>query len=313
MPSDTLIELRSPKLSLKMRLVKWLMSRQDPIFPYDPAALREKIATRDLPPDAPLPAKIAAKHIVEEWEFEGQKVITLHPKSGPADWQMLYFHGGGFVLPIFDIHWSLASELVRVAGVSITMPLYHVVPEFPYSAADRLADAAFARLCEKHDPANIVLCGDSAGGHMALSLAHRLAQSDGPQPGKLALFAPWLDVTLADEAMREVEPHDFILKVDSVRVCGSIWAGDRDPADPVCSPLFADSDALAKLPPTRIFTGQHDIFIVDSRTYAEKLHAAGGDVKLYEYGGAPHVFMAITPTRESKDTVALVRDFLAET
>jgi len=35
------------------------------------------------------------------------------------------------------------------------------------------------------------------------------------------------------------------------------------------------------------------------------------DVKLYEYEAAPHVFMAVTPTREAKDTFRLLRDFLA--
>jgi len=51
---------------------------------------------------------------------------------------------------------------------------------------------------------------------------------------------------------------------------------------------------------------------VDSRTFAARLREAGIDAKLYEYEGAPHVFMAITPTREAKDTFALLRQFLEE-
>jgi hypothetical protein len=35
------------------------------------------------------------------------------------------------------------------------------------------------------------------------------------------------------------------------------------------------------------------------------------DAKLYEYEAAPHVFMAITPTREAKDVFGLLSDFLA--
>jgi acetyl esterase/lipase len=42
-----------------------------------------------------------------------------------------------------------------------------------------------------------------------------------------------------------------------------------------------------------------------------KLRAAGVDAKLYEYEAAPHVFMAITPTREAKDVFGLLREFLA--
>lgn len=312
MLSDTLIELRSQKPSLTMRLVKWIMSRRTPVFPHDSVAFKEYMATRTEPLDAPMPAKFEQQFTVEHWEAEGQKLVTLHPKSGPAEWHMLYFHGGGFVRPMFKEHWPLAAELVRQSGVSITLPLYKIVPEHHYSEADKLADAAWAKLSSEHDPAKIVINGDSAGGHMALSLALRLAKTGGPQPGKLVLFAPWLDVTMADPKMQMVEPHDIMLKIGTLRSCGAMWSGDRDPASAECSPLYTPIEDLAQLPPTRIFTGRHDLFIIDSRSFIPKLRDAGVDAKLYEYEGAPHVFMAVTPTREAKDVFALVRDFLRE-
>jgi acetyl esterase/lipase len=117
---------------------------------------------------------------------------------------------------------------------------------------------------------------------------------------------------MQDEAMAAIEPHDIMLKVGTLRSCGEMFAGDRDPAEPVCSPLYTPSDALAQLPPTRIWTGRHDLFIIDSRTFAAKLRGAGVNAKLYEYEAAPHVFMAITPTREARDTFKLLRRFLAE-
>jgi acetyl esterase/lipase len=88
-------------------------------------------------------------------------------------------------------------------------------------------------------------------------------------------------------------------------------AGSRDPASAEVSPLYTPAEELASLPPTRIFTGRHDLFIIDSRTFVGRLRGAGVDAKLYEYEAAPHVFMAITPTREAKDVFALLREFLA--
>ena len=88
-------------------------------------------------------------------------------------------------------------------------------------------------------------------------------------------------------------------------------AGGQDPASAALSPLYAPAEALAALPPTRIWTGRHDLFIVDSRSFVGRLRAAGVDAKLYEYEAAPHVFMAITPTGEAKDVFALLREFLA--
>jgi acetyl esterase/lipase len=146
---------------------------------------------------------------------------------------------------------------------------------------------------------------------MALALALRLAKTGGAMPGKLALFAPWLDLTLADPAIAAIEPHDVMLKIGTLRACGEIVAGARDPANAEVSPLYSAAEDIALLPPTRIWTGRHDLFIVDSRTFLGKLRAAGVDARLYEYEAAPHVFMAVTPTREAKDVFALLREFIA--
>ena len=311
MPTDSPTELRSSAPSLVMRAVKWLMRRAKPVFPHDAAGFHARMANRPVPADAPMPEAFYRDFLVGGWEVEGHPVITIHPKTGPGEWHMLYFHGGGFVQPMFKVHWPLVAAMVKHCGISVTVPLYPVVPESPHAVQDAVADAAWATLAEHHDPAKIILNGDSAGGHMALSLALRLARRGGPMPGKLALFAPWLDLTLADPAIAAVEPHDLMLKIGTLRACGEMVAGTRDPASPEVSPLYTPAEELGALPPTRIWTGRHDLFIVDSRTFVERLRAAGVDAKLYEYEGAPHVFMAITPTREARDVFALLGDFIA--
>ncbi len=315
MLTNSSAELRSVAPSLIMRAVKWVMARSTPVFPHDAAGFRTAMAGRKRPEDAPMPGNFRSRFVVSDWQVEGHPVVTIHPKSGPGSWHMLYFHGGGFVQPMFKVHWPLVAEMVKRCGISVTVPLYPVVPEAPHSAQDAVADAAFAKLAETVDPSRIILNGDSAGAHMALALALRLAraarETGGPQPGKLALFAPWLDLTLADPEIADVEPHDIMLKIGTLRACGDVVAAARDPASAELSPLYTPAKELALLPPTRIWTGRHDIFIVDSRTFVGKLRAAGVDAKLYEYEAAPHVFMAITPTREAKDVFGLLNDFLA--
>ena len=288
-----------------------VVGRRTPVFPHDAAGFAAAMAGRRLPQDAPMPEGFRTRFVVEERELLGHKVVTLHPKAAPGAWHMLYFHGGGFVRPMFKEHWPLVAAMVEGSGISVTVPLYPVVPEAPYTAQDALADAAWADLAARHDPARIILNGDSAGGHMALALALRLVAAGGPMPGKLALFAPWLDLGLADPAIAAVEPHDVMLKIGTLRACGGLVAAGRALDDPAVSPLYAPAEALAALPPTRIWTGRHDIFIVDSRSFTARLRAAGVDAKLYEYEGAPHVFMAILPTREAKDALKLLAEFVA--
>lgn len=311
MLTDSSIALRSASPSLLMRVIKLVIARGKPVFPHDEAGFHTVMAGRRLPVDAPMPQGFRKRFIVEEREVLGSRVVTLHPKGGPGAWHMLYFHGGGFVQPMFKVHWPLVAAMVKACGISVTVPLYPMVPEAPHSAQDALADAVYADLAARHDPARIILNGDSAGGHMALALALRLARSGGPMPGKLALFSPWLDLGLADPAIVAVEPYDVMLKIGTLRACGGLVAAGRAMDDPEVSPLYAAPEALAQLPPTRIWTGRHDIFIIDSRSFLGRLRAAGVDAKLYEYEAAPHVFMAILPTREAKDVIGLLREFLA--
>lgn len=194
---------RTDKASLLLKTVRWVMSRQKPVFPHTPDEYRDYMANRELPHNAAMPDKFAQKYDVTGWEAAGQHVVTLHPKSGPAEWHMLYFHGGGVVFPTFKEHWPLVAAMVDKYGVSITVPLYEVVPESSHKAQDDLADAVLAKLTEGHD-----------------------------------------------------------------------------------------------------------LFIIDSRSIAARLSDLGVDVMLYEYAGAPHVFMAVVLTRESKDTLKLLSDFL---
>ena len=165
---DTAIELRSTKASLTMRFVTWLISKRAPAFPKEADQVRATFANRSEPRDAPMPKGFEDKYQVERWEAAGEPVVTLHPKSGAGEWHMLYFHGGGFVLPMFKEHWPLAAAMVDALGCSSSIPLYPVAPEHSHTKADAQADAAFAKIAETHDPAKIVLNGDSAGGHMAL-------------------------------------------------------------------------------------------------------------------------------------------------
>jgi epsilon-lactone hydrolase len=310
MLTDASSELRSAAPSLLMRLGVWLVKRGPDIFPRDPAKVEAFLHQRKPPVGPPLPPRLERRFTVERRALAGQRCITLHPKAGRGAKHILYFHGGGFVLPNVKQHWDLLAARVETTGASVTAALYDLVPEHPAANADRLADAAFAALCETWDARDIALAGDSAGGHMALSLALRLGAAGGSMPGHLVLFAPWLDLTMQDEAMRAVEPHDFMLTIEPLRLLGKVWAEGRDPASPQCSPLYATTQQLAALPPTRIFTGRHDLFIIDSRSFTGRLRAAGVDAKLYEYEAAPHVFMALAATREAKDVFGLVRDFL---
>jgi len=299
-------ELRFAKPSLLMRLGEWVISKQPGEF-GDAAAVSASVGNRSSPKDAPMPDNFDSKFQVDRWPAAQQDVITLHPKGGKGDWHIIYFHGGGFALPMFKEHWPLVAKLVEATGASISVPLYNVVPEHDYRPAMAQADVVYEKIKAEWGDERIALCGDSAGGNLAITLAIQRRDAGKSLPARLIPFAPWLDMTMRDPASVEVQKKDVMLDVDALRVMGKWWAGDRAVDHPHCSPLYADP---AGLPPMAIFQGRHDVFVVDARSFAGKAKAAGVPVTLYEYEGAPHVFMALTFTREAKDTFKLVKQFL---
>jgi len=306
MSSPENFELRFSSPSLRMRIGEWVVGKQNSDF-KDASQVEAEFAKRPPPVDAPMPEKFNTRFQVERWTAEEQEVVTLHPKAGKGEWHILYFHGGGFALPMFKEHWPLVAAMIDATGASISVPLYKVVPENDYHPANRLMHAAYEKIAGEWGDERVALCGDSAGGNMALSLAIQRRDAGQSLPGRIIPFAPWLDLGMADPATRAIEKFDVMLGVDPLRVMGKWWAGDRPVDHPHVSPLYAE---LSGLPPIAIFQGRHDIFVVDCRTFADKARDAGDAIKLYEYEGGPHVYMALTFTREAKDTFKLVKQFL---
>jgi acetyl esterase/lipase len=123
-------------------------------------------------------------------------------------------------------------------------------------------------------------------------------------------LSPWLDATLDEEAVDDLEPSDPMLAETGLRAAGRWWAGRRHPADPLVSPIHAD---LRGLPPIHVYIGERDIL----RPAVEKLVERAGrdDVSLHvhEYPAMFHVWMtrAIPEgCRTRRDLVALLRDHI---
>jgi epsilon-lactone hydrolase len=66
------------------------------------------------------------------------------------------------------------------------------------------------------------------------------------------------------------------------------YLGDANPADPLASPLLGD---LRGLPPMRLYLGDDEILLEDSRRYVARAVEAGVDAKLDVWLGMPHGFV----------------------
>jgi monoterpene epsilon-lactone hydrolase len=142
----------------------------------------------------------------------------------------------------------------------------------------------------------VTIAGDSAGGGLALGLAQALPDAGLPQPERIVLLSPWLDLTLSHPDLPAVEEHDPWLSSVGLRVAGEAWAGGDDPTQPRLSP---GNGQLAGLAPIDVYVGTHEIGLPDGRLLIERARDAGVLGHTEVCAGAVHVY-PLTPTPEGR-------------
>jgi acetyl esterase/lipase len=239
---------------------------------------------------------------IQERTILGNPVYTLHPKSEKKNVHIIYTHGGAYVLPLQRLHWDIIHQLV-LSGASVTVPVYGLAPEHSYQKTFAEMETVYRDLLDSDGDAKIILCGDSAGGGLALAQAIHYRDLGLRAPDRIVLFSPWLDITLAHEDLPDFEARDVMLAIPGLRECGRWWAGGDDPKATLLSPLNAN---MANLPPIDCFMGTEELLLPDARRLALKAKSNGGEMHLSEYQGGFHDFIAATFTPESKDVFAKI-------
>lgn len=204
---------------------------------------------------------------------------------------LLYFHGGGWVSgdPGLTDWWC--SRYAAHTGTIVLSVDYRLAPRHRYPAALLDGYAALRRL--HSDAANlcvdvtrITVAGDSAGGNLAAALCLYARDLGGPPIAGQTLICPALDLTLASPSLRE-NAHAPLLTACAVSVYAQHYLGTPPLASgQLASPLLAKN--LANLPPALIQVAEHDPLRDDGWRYAARLRAAGVNVRITEYAGAPH-------------------------
>ncbi|MGH1331901.1 MAG: alpha/beta hydrolase [Paracoccaceae bacterium] len=279
--------------SLSMRVVNLVLRLGGKPMADAPAYMAERMQ-RDPPQPADIPERLRRGFDFSESEVGGHRLFTVTPRERGSETEVLYLHGGIYVNPLRKEHWNLIAAISKATGARITVPIYPLAPEHGHAPAHVFVKAVYARLLEDYAPENIVFAGDSAGGGLALALAMAYRDQGAPLPARLVLFAPWLDITSSNPDAIAMEPKDPMIGLDVVQQCGVIWADGSDLRAPHLSPMFG---ALEGLPPIEIHQGTNDVCLPDARLFAGK---QGAEITLYEYPGAPHVFVAAPFTREAK-------------
>ena len=214
--------------------------------------------------------------------------------AGTRSSLLVYFHGGGFVIGDLDTHDGHCRRLAAESGSRVLAVDYRLAPEhrFPAAHDDALAATlwAFEHAAElSADPKRIAVGGDSAGGNLAASVALDLKDDPAHRPAFQLLLYPviW---PAEETASRKALEHGPIIPrpvmdwfEKSLAVMGHPHAhramlGDRD---------------VTGAPPALVITAGHDPLKDEGRAYAERLEAAGVEVRHVEHPTMIHGFFGM--------------------
>lgn len=237
--------------------------------------------------------------------FAGEWVDTPEPTSRV----LLYFHGGGYMIMsprgYRDFTASLALHCrARVLAVDYRQGAKH---PWPAPLTDALASYDYL-LAQGIKPEQIMLAGDSAGGHLTLATLLALRDQGKPLPRTAVVLSPWTNMAcdfVSHEANRD---SDVMLDIDAVRSNAVFQAQGTPLRDPSISPAFADYTGL---PPMLIIASTSEILLDDARAARDRARAAGVRADYREWDNVPHVFPTLGPILpEAREAMSEIRRFV---
>ncbi|GGF12960.1 hypothetical protein GCM10007298_06100 [Williamsia phyllosphaerae] len=203
---------------------------------------------------------------------------------------ILYVHGSAYAICSAATHRALVARLSRTTGVQAFTVEYRLAPEYRFPAAADDVRAAYLWLIESgHAPEDIILAGDSAGGHLILDLVAENARTGFAQPGAAVMLSPLFDLTFSLAAQREQRRRDPMISARAARRLVAHYTHGL--ADDTPRLRLALSQGIT-LPPMLVQAGGAEMLSADAEAIADAVVAAGGSCELQIYDGQMHVFQA---------------------
>ena len=230
-------------------------------------------------------------------EFCGNPCYIINPGKDVA---IVYLHGGSGIHQMLSFHYKFLKKLLRLADVTIYLPIYPLSPDNTYKECYEMLDAVYAEVVEFYG--RITVMGDSMGGNIALGLSEHVER----KPDTTVLISPWLDMSMDDSRYPEYYLREPRLSMNELKRCGDCWSVGTDKKDPLVSPLYGDLSGLD----ITVLVGTEEVLLLDSQRLRDRAMAEGIDIHYYEYEGMTHDF-PLQPIKEAEDAMQKILEHIA--
>jgi acetyl esterase len=209
---------------------------------------------------------------------------------------MVFLHGGGWMLGNLEGYDAICRRLAAKARCVVVSVGYRLAPEHPFPAAvddswDALAWCASHAQRLGGDARNMIVCGDSAGGNLAATLAQMDLDSGERRITLQALIYPSTDMSRPWPSY-ERNATGYMLTASALEKFFRAYVRvDKDREDPRASPMRRPS--LAGLAPAVVISAEFDPLVDDNHAYAERLARDGVAVDHVCFPGMIHPFFTL--------------------
>lgn len=229
----------------------------------------------------------------------------FEPENAVAD--MLYLRGGAYSYrPL--LHDQFIAFLANNTHCRVFVPDYRLIPEHPWPAQLEDALAAYRWLLDSGvDPQRLVVAGESAGGHLTLTLLMALRDAKIALPRCAVCTSPLTDPGDASDSLERNSPIDF-LEARMLRRWMRWLTRNGGGKHPLFSPMRADPRGL---PPIYIQVGSAEILYGMVCRYVDYARAKGADIEFDTWPHMTHTFMTYGPLLpESEDALSRIGKFV---
>lgn len=271
--------------------------------------IAEKLANKPLPRSEKgfVPQGIKRSYLVRQQTFQTKAIATFERKEEVTRNHIIFLHGGAYIFEATPFHWKLAANIVKKSSCRMTLVDYPLAPEHHYAETFSMVSGAYELLRKQYPGDRFILLGDSAGGGLALAFTQKLIQENHKDPpAKMVLLSPWLDITMSNPAIKNLERSDYALSLPMLLSAGMSYARGDDRNHYLLSPI---NGALTDLPDTLVFYGTEELFSADCLRFKSRTGANAQRILFKEYQKMQHDW-ALFPIPESKLVVHEICEFM---
>ena len=228
---------------------------------------------------------------------------------------LVYFHGGGFVMPAAPHHYHNARKYAKEVGCIVIFVNYPLAPKNKYPIpAEACFDAykwVLDNACKFNiDTQKIAIGGDSAGGTLASVAILKAFDNKLPLPCAQMLIYPAPGSATETESMKTFVDTPLCNSVDYKKYCKYYFNSEQDMKERYVSPLKAED--LSIFPPTYIETAEFDCLRDEALEFGELLNKAGVKTTINKTERTMHGYDMVEDSKITLASMAKRIEFLKE-